>query len=426
VDFVVDDQGVVLEYTGEDRAGAWVWHELTTRGEVTVRRAFTFLRKDLLEEPPSGDQADLEAFVYRFRLAQRDGDYHQINGRHFGIDNQILIVRAGLKLERKVFVAERNVRIFSRIAKLVPPGQRIVVGGALPGHIPLTEFATLLAKFPNSTELDRYANARVASILGDYLDDMRDARQEYERYLDRKETHLRGKRLGQEELLHVEIEKYVYMRDTLVQWLSSAANHTEKQWQQMLLNFILLLFPKYVAVLENVRIKDSYSSPGTTKDRYIDLALVDASGNLDIIEIKKPFDNALVSKALYRDNSVPTKELSGSIMQAEKYLFHLSKWGRAGETKLTTDHGSKLPDRMEIRITNPKAIIILGRDRLPDGKPALNDAQSFDLEVIRRKYANMMDIITYDDLVRRLDRIIEALRRRSGEAAPPLRGVQSS
>ena len=68
---------------------------------------------------------------------------------------------------------------------------------------------------------------------------------------------------------------------------------------------------------------------------------------------------------------------------------------------------------MQIRITNPKAMIILGRDRRQDGAPALESAQTFDLEIIKRKYANMMDIMTYDDLLRRLENIIDSLRRRA-------------
>ena len=68
---------------------------------------------------------------------------------------------------------------------------------------------------------------------------------------------------------------------------------------------------------------------------------------------------------------------------------------------------------MLIRITNPKALLTLGRDRKPDGSAALDQRQTFDLEVIKRKYANMMDIITYDDLLRRLDNTITSLRRRA-------------
>jgi len=142
-------------------------------------------------------------------------------------------------------------------------------------------------------------------------------------------------------------------------------------------------------------------------DRYIDIALVDANGNLDVIEVKKPFDDKILRKSLYRGNSIPTSELSGSIMQAEKYLFHLSKWGVKGENILTTKYANELPAGMRIRISNPKAIIIVGRDQI--GGANMTGSQLLDFEIIKRKYANMMDIITYDDLLRRLNNTITAL-----------------
>ena len=117
------------------------------------------------------------------------------------------------------------------------------------------------------------------------------------------------------------------------------------------------------------------------------------------------------------DNSIPAKELAGSIMQAEKYLFHLSKWGVAGEKKLTAKYADQLPPDMKIRITNPKAMIILGRDRRKDGTSALEPGQQLDLEIIKRKYANMIDILTYDDLLRRLENIISALRKQGAAQA---------
>jgi hypothetical protein len=166
-------------------------------------------------------------------------------------------------------------------------------------------------------------------------------------------------------------------------------------------------------VLSNVKVVDAYSNPSAIKDRFIDLALIDAGGNIDVIEIKKPFDDALMARTPYRDNYIPTKELSGSIMQAEKYLFHLSKWGLAGEKALTQRYASKLLPGLGIRITNPKAMIILGRDRRPDGAQALDANQQLDLEIIKRKYANMIDIVTYDDLLRRLENIIASLRSRT-------------
>jgi Domain of unknown function (DUF4263) len=202
------------------------------------------------------------------------------------------------------------------------------------------------------------------------------------------------------------------LRETISAWLANAAGYTEKDWQQLIIKVILLLFPKYVAVLENLMVADFYSKPGTRKNRFIDICLIDAGGSIDVVEIKKPIDDVLLSRALYRGNHVPTKELSGTIMQAEKYLFHLSKWGVDGEQQLTSRYAHLLPAEMRIRVTNPKAMILLGRDKRADGTSALEDHERFDLEVIKRKFSNMMDILTYDDLLRRLDNIIASLSRR--------------
>lgn len=99
-------------------------------------------------------------------------------------------------------------------------------------------------------------------------------------------------------------------------------------------------------------------------------------------------------------------------MQAEKYLFHLSKWGRAGEKEISQKRKSELPDGIELKITNPKAIILLGRDN------DFTDEQRFDFEIIRRKYSNMLGIMTYDDLLRRVENIIAMMTRRvSGGSA---------
>lgn len=128
--------------------------------------------------------------------------------------------------------------------------------------------------------------------------------------------------------------------------------------------------------------------------------MIDANGTIDIIEIKKPFVNCLLSRHKYRDNYTPRIELAGSVMQVEKYIFHLNKWGRDGEKQILKQRQSDLPPNFELKVTNPQAILILGRDLDFSGE------QKFDFEIIKRKYANIVDIMTYDDLLRRLDNII--------------------
>ena len=187
--------------------------------------------------------------------------------------------------------------------------------------------------------------------------------------------------------------------------LKNSDSYSEKDWQNKILPFLLLLFPKYIAVLDNLHIKDFYSKPNKTTDRFIDLTLVDVNGHIDIIEIKKPFENCIVSKGKYRNNFTPKKELSGAVMQVEKYIFHLSKWGKIGEETISKKRRKELPSDLSLRITNPKGMIILGKEK------DLKGDQLFDFEFIKRKYSNIVDIITYDDLLKRLDNIIEMLKR---------------
>jgi hypothetical protein len=398
-------KGVELVYAAERFSpDAWVWEELKAKKEVTVSRIFNFQESDLINPPSPTD--DIEGYEFRFRFGVLEGKYVRIPGRILNIKNDVL-VSLKISLRRGIFAAERNISIFGRLSDLIEHSNDIVIGGELPDSIPSKVFEELLSKFPNTHEMNRYAGARVHTILSQHLDGMKDAQGKYESYLNRRSSLLQGP-LDLQTLRLQEAEKYIMIRDVIEDALSTKKNWPEADWQKLMMSFLLLLFPKYIKVLQNVTINDYYSDPPKKKSRFIDIALIDANGNLDVIEVKKPFDDKIIRKSLYRGNSIPTSELSGSIMQAEKYLFHLSKWGVQGEAALTKRYASELPKGMEIRVSNPKAIIIVGRDQI--GGSSMSRGQLLDFEVIKRKYANMMDIITYDDLLRRLNNTIAALK----------------
>jgi hypothetical protein len=200
-----------------------------------------------------------------------------------------------------------------------------------------------------------------------------------------------------------ELTKFNVILEKLQEMLESEESYTEKQWQEEILQIILLLYTKYIHVFREAPIKDTYSN----KTRNLDYLLVDATGNVDIVEIKRPFHNSIVTKNTYRDNHIPLRELSGTVMQIEKYIFYLNKWGKRGEEFLTKMYSESLADGFQIKITNPNGIIVMGREH------TLNSNQRDDFEVIKRKYKNIIDIITYDDLLKRLRFIIEQLQRTS-------------
>ena len=405
INFNLTTTNAELEYKGDMRGNSeWVWNELTAHQQVCLSRVFCFEFGDLLNPPTPGQ--DLEGYAFRFQLGAFDGHYVRIPSRILGIKNDLLIAR-DVGLKRNIFVAERNVSIFGRLSDLLETTDPITIGGSKPGSIPKDVFEDLLKRFPNTYELNRYADARVHTILAQHLDGMKDARARYESYLNKKSSATGSTKIDLDALKKLEVEKYILIRDLIKDALTTKKDWAESDWQNLMLSFLLLLFPKYIKVLKNIKIPDYYSNPGKITDRFIDIGLVDANGNLDVIEIKKPFDDKILMQTLYRGNSIPTSELSGGIMQAEKYLFHLSKWGVKGEEALTKKYSADLPTGMIVRISNPKAILIVGRDQI--GGASMTGSQLLDFQVIKRKYANMMDIITYDDLLRRLDNTIAAL-----------------
>ncbi len=375
----------------------WIDEKLKQDGSVTLRRTFTFESDDLLSEP---DPENLSDDARTFVLGVEAGDYFKINQDTLSLKHDLLLWKE-MPLSHQTFIANRDISIFRRIDDLVD--EPIVVGGDSDESIPLTDFEELLSNFPTSTELTHYARARIARVLKDYLGTMSDAQKRLDTYLNKKRTIRTASRV--KFLQGYEPRKFEYVRDELQVMLKEAESYSEKEWQKLIVSFLLLIYPKYIAVLDNLHIKDFYSNKTKAKNRYIDLTLVDANGTIDIIEIKKPFSNCLLSTNKYRDNYTPKTELSGSVMQVEKYMFHLNKWGRPGELEILKKRKHELPKNFEIKVINPQAVIILGRDI------DFSDDQKFDFEIIKRKYANVIDIMTYDDLLRRLDNIITMISR---------------
>jgi hypothetical protein len=374
----------------------WIEEGLEKKGFVTLRHTFTFTSDSLLNDSHGSDH-------FTFILGNSNNNYYKIPKEILGIKNDLMLWKK-MRMSVQTFIAVQNISIFRRIDELVE--EPIVIGGDREGAIPINEFEELLRNFPTTTELKHYSRSRIAVTLKDYFETMSDPQQKMDRYLNKKRTIQPVSRV--EFIKDYEIKKFEYVRDELNEMLKHTDDYAEKAWQKIVTEFLLLIFPKYLVVLENVQIKDFYSDPEKIKDRYIDLALVDANGTVDIVEIKKPSLYQVLASKKYRDNFAPTRELSGAVMQAEKYIFHLTKWGCAGEEELLKKRKAELPPNFQIKITNPKAIIILGRDN------DFTHDQKFDFEIIKRKYSNIVDIMTYDDLLRRLENIISMLKQNGG------------
>jgi hypothetical protein len=277
------------------------------------------------------------------------------------------------------------------------------IGGEAENSIPFEVFKKAISVLPDRKEVRRYLDARIVHILGEYVVPERDYDADRERLIAHREAQLTGavqqKTLFQEtKELKKEIFQVAY--NELKKMLNdNPETHLESEWQDKILDIILLLYPKYVHKEKSVKI---------AKDQgygLVDIMLFDAEGFVDLIEVKKPQVNGVgvLRKALYRKNYVPSRELSGAIMQIEKYSFWLSRWGKKGEKEIQHKYSTVIPDGMKIKIANPTGIIIFGRDG------NFNDEEKQDFEVIKRQYKHIVDVLTYDDLLRRIANIIKIL-----------------
>jgi len=388
IEFKKTNNKIILSYSSDMPSPAWVYHQLDSSNTVTIAKAFTFTKKELLS---SFDENNEDKSV-EFEVAFKDQDYYRFPKEILSLDHD-LYIHEDVVLERKLFVAERGIAIFPRLDDLVDGP--IYVGGNNEKSIPGPVFKQLLKQFPNTYELNRYAAARIDSVISSYIETKDDYNELYQKYLNKKISK-KGKNL-QYYFSAVELEKYNTLLEKLTGMLDNEISYPEAQWQEEILQIILLLYPKYIYVFKEAPVRDTYSNT----NRNIDFLLVDVAGNTDIVEIKKPFDRCIVTNRTYRDNYIPLRELSGTVMQIEKYIFYLNKWGKKGEEKLTKYYKDELPEGFKIKITNPCGIIIMGRTK------GLSLDQLHDFEVIKRKYKNVIDIMTYDDLMQRLKFTIE-------------------
>lgn len=386
IDFVVEKDFILLEYQSERDTNYWVIKKLEDVGQVTLKGTFYFSKSDLYLS--NGDFGEIDSDEpLKFVFAHQAGEYYKIDGRILST-NLSLFIHKEVKLSEKFFTAIKNISIFKKIDEIV--NEDIYIGGEYVKAIPESDFIQLLKKFPNRYEVEKYVRARLGSILMNYFDSAVDTEKIYNSYMNKKVSK-KGLDLSSY-FKESELSKYKTILQKLEGMIESEISYTEKQWQIEILQIILLLHPKYIRAFPEAPIRDTYNK----KNRSLDFLLVDSSGSVDVAEIKRPFDTCIVTQGRYRDNYIPIRELSGTVMQIEKYIFYLNKWGKKGEDVLTAKYKDNLPDNFKIKITNPSGIIIMGREN------NLSTLQREDFEVIKRKYKNIIDIVTYDDLLKRL------------------------
>ncbi len=389
-------EGILILRYEPMNGSEWIDESFRDDSSITIKRTFEFKKTDLINQSQPSEPFSMIDFnkIYYFKVGRLLGEYYKIDCFRY-IHNEVYIHK-DIDISMGMFVISGSVSIFEVIDRII--SHNIYVGGNHENSIPEKDFIHLCENSPKQYEIDLYKKARVCSLIKEYVNFKTNYHSKFEKYLNKKLSQGNSTSIISE-VKEIEIEKYQRLYDKLMQMLGDSSI-SEHQWQEVIVQFIIILFPKYIKAVREVPIKDSLND----KMLKVDIGLIDTSGYLDIIEIKKPTLESMVTSGKYRNNHAPIRELSGTIMQIEKYLYHLNRWGDIGEKKLNEKYAASLPSGMKISVINSSGIIIMGRDN------NLSPSQKLDFEVIKRKYKNVMDIITYDDLLRRLKVTIESLK----------------
>ena len=398
ISFRKEDNKIIATYSTRSENIDWLYEKFENDEEYAFQKTFTFSKEDLLEELPEKS----DEFNPFHKPEPIDFLFASLNDEYYHVKKGILTNRfevyifKGLDVTIDLFVAESDISIYKKMEGVI--SEDIYIGGSNPKAIQEGSFIELINQFPNAYEKKLYADAKISSLVKEFFSSTKDIEKRFQNYLNKKES-VRGENLLKT-FQETEVIKYTTIYEKLLSMLDRENSYSEIQWQKEILQIILLLYPKYISVFTEVPI-----NADDVKEKYLDFLLVDANGHIDIIEIKKPFDNSIVTSGLYRDNHIPLRELSGTVMQIEKYIYYLNRWSVRGEKYLTEKYKSELPHGFEINITNPSALIIMGREK------GLTVAQKKDFEVVKRKYKNVVDIITYDNLLHRLKFTIEQIKK---------------
>lgn len=396
IDFEFFGDELRLTYRPRDDT-SWVQDKFQ-RGEALVLKGTFHLTPQHLVD----NEADAAVNVAEggddrlmFVVARANGEYFRFNPEILDFETPVLLHRT-TRPNWKWFSAERKVSILRIVQSLGL--NRIVIGGPDPDAIPIHEYERLLDQFPTPHELRRYVQARVGAVVRQYAEPAVDAEALLNAYIERRTTAVAPDL--ENTFRQFDAAKYAFALDRLRAMLADEAGPSEAQWQLEIVEIILLLNPRYIKAFTEVKLWDADAATW----RRIDILLVDASGNVDVIEIKKPMGKPIMLPARYRDHHLPMRDLVGTMGQVNHYLRHLHRWGPTGEDQLTQLLAGDLPPGFRIRIINPSGIVIMGRSH------DLSEAQRREFEVLRRDSKGIVDIITYDDLLSRLQAVLHQLR----------------
>ena len=397
-EFYPNENSLIMEYVPDNYIATQtsIISAINT-GVYRIRRTFEISKKCSYKKISNdyGDGISVE-------IAKLKGDYFLLDKDIFGINNDIYFQRT-ISFKIQLFVASGGISVIKAIDRLIDEPIYITdksndVQNDVPvNSINIRIYRELIKRFPTRTEIDKYRNKRIASILDEYISGMGQFELAYEEYMNhrhyRHSNTVEVKSFGMENIL----PEMIRAREVIKKMLDGQV--WENEWQLQVAEVIRLIYPQYITFKRELIV----GNDGRHKKRP-DFILVDAAGYVDILEIKSPHVSSLVSSSEYRYNYIASHDLSGAIMQIEKYEYCLNKEAEKAGSRIKEALGNDIPESLNIKVVNPQGMLLMGRSNM------LNKKQLDDFELIKRQYKNIVDIMSYDDLLYRLDNIISQLK----------------
>lgn len=405
IEIVNKNSKLIAIYT-PDSGVNWLFEKLNNNEEYYLKNTYK-LTKDKILESHEIDMDFNEEESIAFQIGIEEENFFKLDKDVFNININIFIDK-NIKITPKFFTANKNISIFSKLEKIIKESIYIVLDENYEenhentNQIPISAYKTLLTTFPNNTELIKYSHMRIATALNEYFNDIDTFKVKYEQYLNNKTLSSNNIKFVNS-VTPLKLDILLKSHKELTNMLKEYKSYNEKNWQTKIKDILCVLFPKYLYALREV---DFGEINGYNK--HPDFTLIDSNGYIDIMEIKKPDDFQIMRNCTNRNNNVPQKIFTDVIIQTTKYINALNQNHAKSKTNIIKKLKESEPTVDitvdNISINNPKGIILIGRS------DKLTKEQRYDFELIKRQYKDITEIMTYDDLLKRLDNLIKKLK----------------
>lgn len=360
--------------------------KLNTEDGVPIRRTF-FINRYI-------EHKIIEEDTIEFVIGELEGGYYRLDRNVFFTENTFYFYK-DIKLKANYFFQPNKISVLNKMDKIIT--NDLYIGGDVANAIPEDVYINMIKNFPNKTECLKYQNMRIEFLCASYISSIKNNKLDYIDYINKKDKKITNVGLAiDESIINSELLKYKYILDKLKGMLNESEKYSENDWQIAIAKILMLLNSNYIGFLEKFKIPIEDEG----EFREPDFLLVDANGFIDIIEIKKSDNIQILNKIEYRNNYIPSRDLSGAIMQCNKYCFWLIQNRKSNEELISKKIKEKYRVDIKINIRSPKFTVILGRNN------DFTEQQKKDFKTIKNQYNNVNEILTYDDIITKLERII--------------------